>query len=50
MYAIRSYYVKALSNDQCGWIDRKEPGVLITQVVPDGVTGRAGIKDGDVLV
>ncbi len=43
-------FIKALSNDQCGWIDRKEPGVLITQVVPDGVTGRAGIKDGDVLL
>ncbi|MBI2620584.1 MAG: SpoIIE family protein phosphatase [Ignavibacteriales bacterium] len=43
---------KATSNDQCGWLPRPdgEPGALITDVAPDGVTDRAGIKDGDILL
>lgn len=43
---------KALSNDQCGWLNRNEgkPGLLITQVAPGGVTDRAGIRHGDILL
>lgn len=43
---------KATSNDQCGWLVRPdgEPGAVITQVVPNGVTDRAGVKDGDILI
>ncbi|HEY5614754.1 MAG TPA: SpoIIE family protein phosphatase [Bacteroidota bacterium] len=43
---------KAVSNDQCGWLPRAqgEPGLLITQVVPGGVTDNAGIRDGDILL
>ncbi|HTY37328.1 MAG TPA: SpoIIE family protein phosphatase [Bacteroidota bacterium] len=43
---------KATSNDQCGWLPREKglPGVLITQVVPGGVTDRAGVRDGDILL
>ena len=43
---------KAISNDQCGWLARPggEPGAIITQVVPGGVTDRAGVKDGDILL
>lgn len=43
---------KALSNDQCGWLNRKEgePGLLITHVAPGGVTDKAGIRDGDILL
>ena len=45
-------FLEALSNDQCGWLMRGKdlPGVLITDVVPGGVTDRAGVKNGDVLM
>ncbi|MEX2117351.1 MAG: PDZ domain-containing protein, partial [Bacteroidota bacterium] len=45
-------FYKAISNDQCGWLPRPDgsPGAIITDVAPDGVTDRAGIKDGDVLL
>ncbi|MEX2189873.1 MAG: PDZ domain-containing protein, partial [Bacteroidota bacterium] len=45
-------FYKAVSNDQCGWLPRPDglPGAIITDVAPDGVTDRAGIKDGDVLL
>lgn len=43
---------KATSNDQCGWLARPggEPGAIITQVVPGGVTDKAGVRDGDLLL
>lgn len=43
---------KAVSNDQCGWLARPDglPGAIITDVAPDGVTDRAGIRDGDILL
>ncbi|MCI0706560.1 MAG: SpoIIE family protein phosphatase [Ignavibacteriae bacterium] len=43
---------KALSNDQCGWLPRAqgEPGLLITEVLDDGVTHKAGVRDGDILL
>lgn len=45
-------FYKAISNDQCGWLPRPDglPGAIITDVAPEGVTDRAGIKDGDVLL
>ncbi|MBI4417897.1 MAG: SpoIIE family protein phosphatase [Ignavibacteriales bacterium] len=45
-------FFKAVSNDQCGWLPRPDglAGALITDVVPGGVTDRAGIKDGDILL
>lgn len=43
---------KAISNDQCGWLARPggEPGAIITQIVPGGVTDKAGVKEGDILL
>ena len=43
---------KATSNDQCGWLMRKDgkPGLIITDVVPGGVADRAGIRNGDILL
>ncbi|HEX9613930.1 MAG TPA: SpoIIE family protein phosphatase [Bacteroidota bacterium] len=45
-------FYKAQSNDQCGWLPRPDgsPGALITDVVPGGVTDRAGIRNGDILL
>ena len=45
-------FFEALSNDQCGWLAREkgESGVLITAVVPGGVTDRAGVQNGDILI
>lgn len=45
-------FYKATSNDQCGWLPRPDgsPGAIITDVAPGGVTDRAGIKDGDILL
>ncbi len=45
-------FFEALSNDQCGWLERKkgEPGVMITSVVPGGVTDRAGVQNDDILM
>jgi sigma-B regulation protein RsbU (phosphoserine phosphatase) len=43
---------KSLGNDQCAWIPADSVGdrLTIRQIVPDGVTAKAGIQDGDVLV
>ncbi len=42
------------SNDECLWLNTKDPGkyrsLIITQIKPGGVTDQAGIKDGDLLV
>jgi sigma-B regulation protein RsbU (phosphoserine phosphatase) len=50
--AVNILYLHATSNDQCAW--REIPGrpntYVITDVVPGGVTDKAGIKDGDVLL
>jgi phosphoserine phosphatase RsbU/P len=45
-------FFEALSNDQCGWLARGkgEAGVYITEVVPGGVTDKAGVRNGDLLV
>jgi len=51
-HALNIMVFKATSNDQCGWLppEKGKPGVIITQVVPGGVTDRAGVRDGDVLL
>ncbi len=43
---------KATSNDQCGWLNRSdgEPGAIITDVAPGGVTDKAGVRNGDLLI
>jgi sigma-B regulation protein RsbU (phosphoserine phosphatase) len=37
------------SNDECVWTNERE-GILISGIVVGGVTGEAGIKEGDFLV
>ena len=50
-HALNILFFRATSNDQCGWLPRKngEQGVEITQVVPGGVTDVAGVRNGDIL-
>ena len=45
-------FFEALSNDQCGWLerDKEEAGVIVTAVVPGGVTDEAGVQNGDILM
>lgn len=45
-------FLKTIGNDQCAWrpLDGSGSRLLITDVVPGGVTDKAGIKDGDVLL
>src|ERR1041385_403328 len=40
------------ANDECAWrpIKGRDNALLITDVVPGGVTDKAGIKDGDILL
>ena len=51
VHALNIMVFKATSNDQCGWLVREKElqGLLITQVVPGGVTDQAGVRDGDIL-
>ena len=51
-HALNIMVFKATSNDQCGWLppEKGKPGVIITQVVPGGVTDRAGVRNGDILL
>lgn len=50
--AVNVLYINAISNDQCAWrpIQGRTNAYLITDVVPDGVADKAGIKDGDLLL
>lgn len=43
---------KVLGNDKCAWIPIDSVGtrLLIRDVVPDGVTARAGVHNGDILL
>ncbi|MBF8249028.1 MAG: GAF domain-containing protein [Bacteroidetes bacterium] len=45
-------FTKTIGNDQCAWrnLDGIGSRLLITDVVPGGVTDRAGIKNGDILL
>jgi sigma-B regulation protein RsbU (phosphoserine phosphatase) len=50
--ALNILYFYPMSNDQCAWrmIPKRNDAYLITDVVPGGVSDKAGIKDGDVLL
>lgn len=50
--ALSILILNVISNDECAWrpIGGKPHALLITDVVPGGVTDRAGIKDGDILL
>jgi sigma-B regulation protein RsbU (phosphoserine phosphatase) len=50
--ALRILVFEATANDQCAWrpIKDRPDALLITDVVPDGVSDRAGIKNGDTLL
>ncbi|MBI5020723.1 MAG: SpoIIE family protein phosphatase [Ignavibacteriales bacterium] len=39
-------------SDECGWRprDQGKQGLLISDVIPDGVADKAGIKNGDILL
>ena len=52
IHALDVMVFRATSNDQCGWLARKDgkPGLLITDVVPGGVADQAGIRNGDILL
>lgn len=44
-----------MTNDDCLWIDeykgvKAKESLFIVQIVPEGVTDKAGVKDGDMLV
>lgn len=44
-----------MTNDDCLWIDdyngvKAKESLFIVQIVPGGVTDKAGVKDGDILV
>lgn len=43
-------FERMTGNDQCRWVPKGESRLLITDMVKDGVTERAGIRDGDILV
>jgi len=45
-------FLKTIGNDQCAWrpIEGTGSRLLITDVVPDGVTERAGVRNGDILL
>jgi sigma-B regulation protein RsbU (phosphoserine phosphatase) len=51
-HMIDSMVLKTISNDQCGWVanEKGKPGLIIRDVLPGGVTDRAGVKDGDTLL
>jgi hypothetical protein len=41
---------RVVGNDQCRWIDKDTSKLLITDIVRGGVSERAGITDGDILL
>ena len=49
---IRVMFIEVTSNDQCGWHDipNAQSLILISDVLPGGVSERAGIQNGDTLV
>ncbi len=50
---IDAFFLRIFSNDQCVWVDERVNGkitVFIHDILEDGVAGRAGVKDGDILV
>ncbi|MBI4429236.1 MAG: PDZ domain-containing protein [Ignavibacteriales bacterium] len=45
-------FLKTIGNDQCAWrpIDGSGSRLLVTDVVPGGVSDKAGVKNGDILL
>jgi sigma-B regulation protein RsbU (phosphoserine phosphatase) len=43
-------YEHPTGNDQCRWVGEGYSRILISDVVPGGVTDKAGVKDGDYLL
>ncbi|MGA3288557.1 MAG: SpoIIE family protein phosphatase [Bacteroidota bacterium] len=41
---------RVVGNDQCRWVDKDTSKLLITNIIRGGVSERAGIKDGDILL
>lgn len=41
---------RVVGNDQCRWVDKDTSKLLITDIVRGGVSERAGITDGDILL
>ena len=49
--AINLVFLNAYGNDQCIWVDIPDTQkVVITQIVKNGVTDKAGIQEGDTLI
>ncbi len=50
--AVNVLYLNAISNDQCAWrpIPERPHTLLITDIVPGGVSDAAGLKNGDILL
>ncbi|RPI00443.1 MAG: hypothetical protein EHM64_17120, partial [Ignavibacteriae bacterium] len=43
-------FERVTGNDQCRWVDKDSTKLLIKDIVRNGVSEHAGIKDGDVLL
>ncbi|MBL7994531.1 SpoIIE family protein phosphatase [bacterium] len=52
-FFIDAFFIKIFSNDQCVWVKEKVDGkdvLAIRTILKGGVTDRAGILDGDILL
>lgn len=52
-FFIDAFFLRIFSNDQCVWVREKVDGkdvLAIRTILEGGVTDRAGIKDGDILL
>lgn len=52
---IRTMFTDRMTTDDCLWVTEYNgkhitEGLFIVQIMPDGVTDKAGIKDGDILL
>ncbi|MEO8446308.1 MAG: SpoIIE family protein phosphatase [bacterium] len=52
---IRTMFTERMTTDDCLWVSeyngqKLEEGLFIVQIVPGGVSDKAGIKDGDILI
>ncbi|MEO8666381.1 MAG: PDZ domain-containing protein, partial [Ignavibacteria bacterium] len=52
---IRTMFTERMTSDDCLWVieqdsNKLNEGLFIVQVVPGGVSDKAGIKDGDILI
>lgn len=52
-YFTDAFFMKRTPNDQCLWVEEKtDQGkhIVIHEILEDGVSDRAGLKDGDILI